>query len=242
MRGYHANSHYYSHFGAGDFLFTYLLISAMTPRFGYYYSTPPSRVPDMRRERTSYRQSSAYTRQAPAQQHLQVEVCGFTLPAGAEQREFQPPHVSVHAEEQRRVQEQQHYLAFHVQGIILWVVEQVRRVRGRGRDEGQGSKVRLTPVTRPFRFSARLSGMADEDGLCLVLPPEFSRGSGLPTNLERVFPSDEERAEGSRVVVRPPDKPGLVGDIRGVPGRGGGVASSGDVTCWCRRGMDRALT
>ena len=47
-------------------------------------------------------------------------------------------------------------------------------------------------MTRPFRFSARLSGMADEDGLCLVLPPEFSRGTVFQF-LERVFPSDKER-------------------------------------------------
>ena len=61
MRGYHANSYYYSHFGAGDFLLTYLLISAVTPRFGgYYYTTPPSRGPEIRNQRTTYRNSSAY--------------------------------------------------------------------------------------------------------------------------------------------------------------------------------------
>ena len=64
MRGYHANSYYSSHFGAGDFLFTYLLISAMTPRFGgYYYSTPPTSGPEMRNQRTTYRNSSAYNSQ-----------------------------------------------------------------------------------------------------------------------------------------------------------------------------------
>lgn len=61
MRGYHANSYYHSHFGVGDFLFTYLLISAITPRFGgYYYTTPPSSGPGMRNQRTTYRNSSAY--------------------------------------------------------------------------------------------------------------------------------------------------------------------------------------
>ena len=64
MRGYHANSYYYSHFGAGDFLFNYLLISAMTPRFGgYYYYTPPTSGPNMRSQRTTYRNSSAYNSQ-----------------------------------------------------------------------------------------------------------------------------------------------------------------------------------
>ena len=64
MRGYHANSYYYSHFGAGDFLLTYLLISAITPRFGgYYYTTPPTRGPEIRNQRTTYRNSSAYNSQ-----------------------------------------------------------------------------------------------------------------------------------------------------------------------------------
>ena len=61
MRGYHGNGYYNSHFGAGDFLFTYLLISAITPRFGgYYYSTPSSRGTEIRNQRTTYRNSSAY--------------------------------------------------------------------------------------------------------------------------------------------------------------------------------------
>ena len=61
MRGYHGNGYYQSHFGAGDFLFTYLLISAITPRFGgYYYSTPSSRGTEIRNQRTTYRNSSAY--------------------------------------------------------------------------------------------------------------------------------------------------------------------------------------
>ena len=61
MRGYHANSYYHSYWGPGDFLFTYLLISAVTPRFGgYYYTTPPSQGPAMRNQRTTYRNSSAY--------------------------------------------------------------------------------------------------------------------------------------------------------------------------------------
>ena len=62
MRGYHGNGYYNSHFGAGDFLFTYLLISAMTPR-GYYYQTPVGSGPGMRSQRTTYRQSSSYGRQ-----------------------------------------------------------------------------------------------------------------------------------------------------------------------------------
>ena len=64
LRGYHANSYYHSYWGPGDFLFTYLLISAITPRFGgYYYTTPPTRGTDIRSQRTTYRNSSAYNSQ-----------------------------------------------------------------------------------------------------------------------------------------------------------------------------------
>ncbi len=64
MRGYHANSYYHSYWGPGDFLFTYLLISAIAPPFGgYYYSTPPFRGPEIRNQRTTYRNSSAYNSQ-----------------------------------------------------------------------------------------------------------------------------------------------------------------------------------
>ena len=62
MRGHHGNGYYHSHFGAGNFLFTYLLLSSFS-RGPYFYSTPVSRGPGMRSQRTSYRQSSAYGRQ-----------------------------------------------------------------------------------------------------------------------------------------------------------------------------------
>ena len=64
MRGYHGNGYYNSHFGAGNFLFTYLLISSLSGPRGYYYSTPPSRGTEIRNQRTTYRNSSAYGRQA----------------------------------------------------------------------------------------------------------------------------------------------------------------------------------
>ena len=62
MQGYHANGYYHSHFGAGDFLFAYMLTSAISPR-GYYYSTPVSQGPAMRNVRTTYRQSESYSQQ-----------------------------------------------------------------------------------------------------------------------------------------------------------------------------------
>ena len=62
MRGYNTNGYYHSQFGAGNFLMTYMLISAISPR-GYYYSTPINRGGAMRTQRTRYRQSSSYGRQ-----------------------------------------------------------------------------------------------------------------------------------------------------------------------------------
>ena len=59
MRGYGANSYYHHGFGAGDFLFTYMLLSAFTPGFGgYYYNTPVNRYDTISRDRTNYRNTS----------------------------------------------------------------------------------------------------------------------------------------------------------------------------------------
>ena len=63
MRGYGANSYYNSGFGGGNFLFTYMMISAMSP-MGYYYNTPVSyaRGP-LNSSRSRYRNSSGYRNQ-----------------------------------------------------------------------------------------------------------------------------------------------------------------------------------
>ena len=64
MRGYGANSYYHHGFGVGDFLFTYMLLSAFTPGFGgSYYSTPIHRYDTISRDRTNYRNSSSYRSQ-----------------------------------------------------------------------------------------------------------------------------------------------------------------------------------
>ena len=63
MRGYGANSYYRSHFGVGDFLFTYMLLSAFTPMGGYYYATPIYRYDTISRDRTNYRNSASYRSQ-----------------------------------------------------------------------------------------------------------------------------------------------------------------------------------
>ncbi|MCH8745593.1 MAG: hypothetical protein IIB31_08100, partial [Chloroflexi bacterium] len=61
LRGHGANGYYNSHFGAGNFLFTYLIISSLTgPR---YYQTSPARGANMRQQRNAYRQSSRYSGQ-----------------------------------------------------------------------------------------------------------------------------------------------------------------------------------
>ncbi len=58
MRGHGANGYYRSSFGAGDFLFTYLIVSSLTR-----YQTPIGNVSRMRNQRTNYRSSSAYRSQ-----------------------------------------------------------------------------------------------------------------------------------------------------------------------------------
>ena len=60
LRGRGANRHYSAFGGGGNFLFTYLIFSSIT-RGGYGYHTPRSRVPQMKSERTSYRNSSGYS-------------------------------------------------------------------------------------------------------------------------------------------------------------------------------------
>jgi hypothetical protein len=63
MRGYGSNSYYHRPFGGGDFLFTYLVISSLSPR-GYYYSTPPTYARGgLSNSRNSYRGSNAYRSQ-----------------------------------------------------------------------------------------------------------------------------------------------------------------------------------
>ena len=62
MRGYGANSYYHHGFGAGDFLFTYLIVSSLTgPRYVYY--TPVNRYDTISNNRTQYRNSSKYQSQ-----------------------------------------------------------------------------------------------------------------------------------------------------------------------------------
>ena len=61
MRGHHANGYYHSTWGAGDFLFTYLIFSSLAGPRVYY--TPAHRVVPIRNDRSNYRNSSAYRSQ-----------------------------------------------------------------------------------------------------------------------------------------------------------------------------------
>ena len=61
MRGYGANSYYHHGFGAGDFLFTYMILSSFGPRYAYY--TPITRYDTISRDRSNYRNSSSYRNQ-----------------------------------------------------------------------------------------------------------------------------------------------------------------------------------
>jgi len=76
MRGHNTNGYYNSHFGAGNFLMTYMLISAISPR-GYYYSTPIGRGGGMRTQRTRYRQSSSYGRQVQRNSNFNRKQASF---------------------------------------------------------------------------------------------------------------------------------------------------------------------
>ena len=76
MRGYHGNGYYNSHFGAGNFLFTYLLISSLS-RGPYLYHTPISRGPDVRSQRNTYRGSSSYNRQVQRNSNFSRKQASF---------------------------------------------------------------------------------------------------------------------------------------------------------------------
>jgi len=59
IQGRGSNRHYSAFGGGGSFLFTYLIFSSLG-RGGYGYNTPRSRVPQMERNRASYRNSPGY--------------------------------------------------------------------------------------------------------------------------------------------------------------------------------------
>ena len=61
MRGHGANGYYRNSFGAGNFLFTYLLLSSLGPR--YTYITQPTRYGSISRNRSTYRNSGSYQTQ-----------------------------------------------------------------------------------------------------------------------------------------------------------------------------------
>ena len=75
MRGHHANGYYRSHFGAGNFLFTYMIISSFNRP--YYYQTPVGRGATMRQQRTTYRQSSRYGGQVSRNGRFSSQQQGF---------------------------------------------------------------------------------------------------------------------------------------------------------------------
>lgn len=76
MRGHNANGYYHSRFGAGDFLFGYMLATAFMPG-PYFYATPVSRGPDIRRSRSNYRGSSRYGSQVARNSRYATTQQGF---------------------------------------------------------------------------------------------------------------------------------------------------------------------
>ena len=77
MQGHHSNGYYRSQFGAGDFLFTYLLISSFN-RGPYFYHTPINRGSSIRQQRGNYRQSSGYSSQVSRNSQYATRQQGFS--------------------------------------------------------------------------------------------------------------------------------------------------------------------
>ena len=76
MRGHNANGYYHSSFGAGSFLFGYMLASAFMPG-PYFYSTPINRGPAIRQSRATYRQSNRYGTQVARNSRYTTRQQGF---------------------------------------------------------------------------------------------------------------------------------------------------------------------
>ena len=62
LRGHGTNGYYNNSFGAGNFLFTYLLLSSFS-RGPYFYQTSPARASTIRSSRTNYRNTTSYRSQ-----------------------------------------------------------------------------------------------------------------------------------------------------------------------------------
>ena len=109
LQGYHANSYHNSHFGGGDFLFTYLLISSMN-RGGYYYQTGPGRATTVRPRSglvpglQSLRHS---TGPQPAVHLPSADVFRFPLPGSGTGRQFGPADLPADPEVFRWLPQQQ---------------------------------------------------------------------------------------------------------------------------------------
>ena len=188
MRGHHANGYYNSHFGAGDFLFTYLLISAITPRFGgYYYTTPPSQGPQMRNQRTTYRNSSAYGGQVQRNASYntkQASFAGSRYQSSREQRQLKPRLVPVHPAYQRVLPYQQQHIPHQLRAVI---VAQLWRLRRRRRNAATPEVAAIEPRGESFVLRVFLAGMDPDDHLSVELPSDFLAGS-VAQLLDRVLP------------------------------------------------------
>ena len=144
MRGHHGNGYYRSHFGAGDFLFTYMLISAISPR-GYYYSTPISRGSTMRNQRSRYRQSSAYNRQAQRNSNFNRKQSSF---AGSR---YQQARSNVSNNRQTYQQTQKTSGAFKKSSAVSRSPSSRSSFRSSGRSgaRGGGGAIRINTGRRP---------------------------------------------------------------------------------------------
>ena len=134
LRGYHANSYYHSHFGAGDFLFTYLLFSSLGGFGGgpYYYQTTPQ--PGNHHPPGTHRLPQLRPLQHPAGTQRPVhlpaaDLCRFPLPGSRPECQFRAADLPADATAVRRLPQQRRLDPQQQQFLHISKRRQRRRVR-----------------------------------------------------------------------------------------------------------------
>lgn len=149
MRGYGANGYYNNSFGAGNFLFTYMLLSTFSPFGGrYYYHTTPARYNTINRNRTNYRNSGVYRSQVSRNSQYFSKQKSF---AGSN---YAQAGRNVSSSRQTYLSSQKSTGAFKSSGTGVrssWGGGSRSLGRSSGGFSGGGGSVRLTALKRPIR-------------------------------------------------------------------------------------------
>ena len=208
MRGYGANGYYHHGFGAGDFLFTYLLLSTFVgPRYSYY--TPPARATTIRSDRSTYRRLGVLPEPGLAQRQL-LQPAEEVPRVEVRQRgpQYQPGTADLSGvpEVERSVQDErdqrQERVAFR------------RRTDGRRRCP---DRHRLRSVNRrdPFEIEIRLDGLPHDAVLCLELSPGLAALT-VGDMLVEVFRGHEAPPFADAELRDNPDLPDLFAQFAGL--------------------------